>query len=84
MNDEEKKAFLRKMGYAGSCMKAAEEVMKKKKKAELGGDGLPKNHVYKSDLLALNRIFNQKPHIPDRPEIYEGADDKGTESSAFT
>lgn len=76
MNDAEQKAFLRKMGYAGSCMKAMEEVVKKRKKKETTGsidDDLPKGHVYKSDLLNLNRIFNQKPNIPDRPEIYEGA-----------
>lgn len=79
MDDAEKKAFLKKMGYAGSSMKAVEEDIKKRKKKETTGsidDDLPKGHVYKSDLLALNRIFNQKPNIPDRPEIYEGANDK--------
>ena len=78
MNDEEKKAFLKKMGYAGSSMRIAEEtIIKKKKKVGTVDDDLPKGHVYKSDLLALNRIFNQKPNGPSRPEIYKDADDKG-------
>lgn len=81
MNDEEKKAFLKKMGYAGSSMRAVDEDIKKsKKKKETTGsidDDLPKGHVYKSELLALNRIFNQRPSVPDRPEIYKDADDKG-------
>lgn len=80
MNDAEKKAFLKKWGYSGSSMKAVEEDIKKRKKKETTGstdDDLPRGHVYKSDLLALNRIFNQKPNIPDRPEIYKDADDKG-------
>ena len=78
MNDAEKKAFLKKMGYAGSSMKAVEEDIKKRKKKETTGsidDDLPKGHVYKSELLALGRIFNQKPNIPDRPEIYKDVDD---------
>jgi hypothetical protein len=77
MNDEEKKAFLRKMGYAGSSMRTAEEsIIKKKKKVGTGDDDLPKGHVYKSDLLALNRIFNQRPAVPNRPEIYKEDNDK--------
>lgn len=77
MNDDEKKAFLRKMGYAGSCMRTAEEtIIKKKKKVAAGEDDLPKGHVYKSDLLALNRIFNQRPNVPERPEIYKDENDK--------
>jgi len=80
MNDEEKKAFLKKMGYAGSSMRAVEEDIKnnKKKKETTGSidDDLPKGHVYKSELLALNRIFNQRPDGPKKPEIYKDDDKK--------
>jgi len=64
MNDEETKAFLRKMGYAGSSMKVVEEVIKKRKRKETTGsidDDLPKGHVYKSDLLNL---------LPDNTKVY--------------
>lgn len=77
MNDEEKRAFLKKMGYAGSSMRAAEEtIIKKKKPVAAGEDDLPRGHVYKSDLLALNRIFNQRPDGPKRQEIYKDDDKK--------
>jgi hypothetical protein len=52
MNEEEKKAFLRKMGYSGSCLRN-DEIKKSEKKD---------NRFDKSELLALSRKFDVVPN----------------------
>ena len=55
MNEEEKKAFLKQMGYSGSALRT-ETIVPKPTKEKVD------NVVDKNELLGLNRIFN--PPIP--------------------
>lgn len=53
MTEVEKKKFLKTMGYSGSCMHKTVENPKAVEKKKVD------NHVDKSELLALHKIFNQ-------------------------
>lgn len=59
MTDEEKIKFLKKMGYSGSCLQknSIVPIPKPEKDAD---KKMPKNHVDKSELLNLHRMFNEK------------------------
>ena len=55
MTEDEKKAFLKRMGYSGSCLHndvASPQRKEKEKRKD--------NLVDKEELLKLNRLFNQK------------------------
>lgn len=64
MTDDEKKKFLKQMGFNPRLLDSEITNTTKKKdkdkdKVDLGIDGLPKNHVDKQELLSLYRIFNK-------------------------
>jgi hypothetical protein len=56
MDETEKKAFLKKMGFGGSALAAFTKDEDKKKKEKTA------NRVDRDDLLAVARIFNMHPN----------------------
>lgn len=56
MDEAEKKAFLKKMGFGGSALAAISKDEDKKKKEKVD------NRVDRSELLAVARIFNMHPN----------------------
>jgi len=60
MTEEEKKKFLRNMGYNPRMLDPEPHVTKRKaRESVIGPDGLPKGHVDKQDLLSVYRIFHK-------------------------
>ena len=60
MTSEEKVMFLKKMGYGGSVLRAAQGYKPERKKPHIVPGKMPKNHVSKQDLIDLYNIFNKK------------------------
>lgn len=60
MTPEEKKEFLKKMGYNPRLLDPEPHMAKRKTKENvLGPDGLSTNYVDKKELLSVYRIFNR-------------------------
>jgi hypothetical protein len=60
MTDEEKKQFMKRMGYNPRLLDPEPHVTKRKTRENiLGPDGLPKGHVDKQELLSVYRIFHK-------------------------
>jgi len=57
MTKDEKIAFLKRMGYSGSCV-CSEDGKEKAEKEKLEVKKKKSNLVDKDELLNLNRIFN--------------------------
>jgi hypothetical protein len=66
MNEKDKIAFLRKMGYGGSSLRMAMGYKDKAVNKDRRPETLMKNHVDKEELLNLKRLFN--PPIPEKKE----------------
>lgn len=62
MTDEEKKKFLKKMGFSGNLAKPTPKDPPKSKKSD---QEMPKNHVDKAELMDLHRIFNSTAKSSD-------------------
>lgn len=67
MNDEEKKAFLKKMGYGGSALATVTGASEAEKKQKARID----NRVDRDDLLATGRIFGVLPKVEKTPSFEE-------------
>lgn len=60
MTPEEKKAFLKKMGYNPRLLDPEPHLTKRKTRENvLGPDGLARNYIDKNELLSVYRIFNK-------------------------
>ena len=60
MTEEEKRKFLKSMGYNPRMLDPEPHVTKRKARENImGPDGLPKGHVGKQELLSVYRIFHK-------------------------
>jgi len=59
MTDEEKRTFLRKMGYNPRMLDPDPHITKRKLKEGTDLDDIPRNHVDKQELLSVYRIFHK-------------------------
>lgn len=69
MTPEEKIAFLKKMGYGGNILMAADKDKTEHKKSEPNPVKVPKNRVDKKEIINLYQIFNKETSC--RPQIQE-------------
>lgn len=76
MNDDEKKAFLKKLGYGGSALAAV--TGKQERTPKIRTD----NRVDRDELLAAGKIFGVLPKVEKTPsfEEYLQQEEKGEEA----